>query len=504
MKRKQWVFTLLVISLAVFLGIILYKNHKVKKANEQLLAKGKLLAEQYCSSCHIYPQPSRLTRELWHSSVLPNMGSRLGMKSHFDYFYPPVDFSDIPGKPLMSQKEWNTLVYYYLNTAPDSLESIKKRKPTYDTTFFTAEPFMNFKGGIVTALETFEGKVFVAEALDSNLHQVDLNSQIITSEKFDWPITDIDLMEKNFLFTSPGFLHPADHQMGRLILKNINNDKEETMVDSLRRALRTEIADFDNNGWQDFLICEFGHNYGQLSLLYNDENTGQNQILAATPGAINAQLLDHNKDKLTDIMVLFAQGDERIVLYQNLGNRQFKAEILYRFPSIYGSLYFELADFNQDGLTDILYTNGDNGDYTPIPKPYHGVRILMNQGNNKFEEAWFYPMYGAAMAKAYDFDRDGLLDIVATANFSESGQPAEDGLVLLHQKSPMVFEPYIYKIGDLNQWNLVEIADIDKDGDQDVLVGAMNLDAIRMQQSNNNLQQKESLSILLLRNNMNE
>ncbi|MFW5760550.1 MAG: FG-GAP repeat domain-containing protein [Cyclobacteriaceae bacterium] len=497
--RKKWFFAFLIFGLTAFLGFQIYKNHRAKV---RLLAKGEELAKKHCTTCHIFPDPELLTRELWKTTVLPNMGSRLGMRGHFDNYYSPVGKK---GKPILSQEEWNILVYYYLMNAPDSLEQIAPSKAEYDTAFFSAEPYLDFKGGIITALKALDEKIYIAEATDSILSEVNITTSSINTTKYDWPITDIQSVDNSLMLTSPGYLHPADHQMGMVMTREISSSDPEIIIDSLRRSLRTSISDFDQNGYDDLLICEFGHNYGQLSLYFNDGTAYKKKILAGTPGAIRAQIHDFNQDGLDDFMVLFAQGDERLVLYTNMGNQQFKPQTIYRFPSIYGSLYFELADFNHDGLPDILYTNGDNGDYSPIPKPYHGVRILINQGENKFSEEWFYPMYGAAMAKSFDFDQDGKLDIMATSNFTRSAKPEEEGLIFFHQKSNLVFEPFIYKNGKMNQWNLLEFVDIDDDGDQDVLIGAMNLKAIGMIQSDTGMDTTiAQTSILLLRNKINK
>src|SRR5256885_11339685 len=70
-------------------------------------------------------------------------------------------------------------------------------------------------------------------------------------------------------------------------------------------------------------------------------------------------------------------------------------------------MYFTMRDFNGDGKPDILYVNGDNFDYSRVLKPYHGIRILENDGHNNFAERDFFPVYGAAQAVVADFDKDG-------------------------------------------------------------------------------------------------
>src|SRR5690606_23617896 len=115
--------------------------------------------------------------------------------------------------------------------------------------------------------------------------------------------------------------------------------------------------------------------------------------------------------------VLYAQGLEGISVFLNKGKGKFKEEEILKFSPVYGSSWFELGDFNGDGLTDILYVNGDNADYSITLKNYHGIRIFENKGKNRFEQAWFFPLYGATKARAADFDGDGDLDIAAIAYY---------------------------------------------------------------------------------------
>ncbi|RYY09751.1 MAG: hypothetical protein EOO04_37920, partial [Chitinophagaceae bacterium] len=106
-----------------------------------------------------------------------------------------------------------------------------------------------------------------------------------------------------------------------------------------------------------------------------------------------------DKDGKLDLVTLFGQGDERIVWYKNNGNLQFTAITLLRFPPVYGSSSFELTDFNKDGLLDILYTAGDNSDFSVELKHYHGVYVFTNQGKNTFKQTYFHQMNGAHKVK---------------------------------------------------------------------------------------------------------
>lgn len=189
---------------------------------------------------------------------------------------------------------------------------------------------------------------------------------------------------------------------------------------------------------------------------------------------------DFNEDGFMDIIALFTQGDEKIMIYYNDGKGNFRENfsLAARFPSVYGSMYLDIHDFNKDGYMDIVYVNGDNFDYSQILKPYHGIRILENDGNNNFEEKYFYPIYGAGKAEIIDFDLDGDSDIVVTSNFADMNNNPERGIIYLENIGLYEFLPFAFAASAQNQWNTMDVADLDADGDQDILIGAMNLENV--------------------------
>lgn len=195
-------------------------------------------------------------------------------------------------------------------------------------------------------------------------------------------------------------------------------------------------------------------------------------FLEPSPGSRKINIRDVNGDGLQDVLALLTQGDERINLYLNKGNFEFNTITLLRFPAVYGSSYFELNDFNKDGHFDILYTNGDNSDYSTILKPYQGVRIFLNNGQQQFSESWFYPMNGASMAMANDFDQDGDLDIAAIAFFPDFERSPENGFLYFENQNG-TFKSFTSPLSTSGRWLVMDAGDVDQDGDTDLILGAL-------------------------------
>ena len=183
------------------------------------------------------------------------------------------------------------------------------------------------------------------------------------------------------------------------------------------------------------------------------------------------EIRDFNKDGKPDIMVLMAQAQEHISIYYNEGQGKFSEKKVISLPPVYGASYFELIDFNKDGFQDILLTNGDNWDLSPIRKNYHGIRIYLNDGKDNFKEAWFYPMYGASKALARDFDNDGDLDIAAISFYSDLDKP-EQGFIYLTNEGGFNFKAFSTPEAAVGKWLTMEAGDFDRDGDIDLVLGS--------------------------------
>jgi hypothetical protein len=505
MKRKssRWIAGLLTLALP-----------SLASCNRQHKSDGEKLARQYCATCHSFPEPQLLDKKTWETSVLPQMGQRMGAGTPSLFDEGSRDPHMMVLSKAVSEEEWEKIVQYYRGLAPDALPSQSlPAEPQLDPGFFKPAPLVPGmrSSAIITLLKadpTHE-RLFVGEAGDNTLRIFDWNRRLISSLKLASPPTDLIVDGDHVLVLESGILDPNDEPKGTLVQYDFPDADSlrspKVVIDSLFRPVFVQQFDFDKDGVNAFLVCEFGNNRGRLALYKYDGSHYARQVLDPSPGAIRFEIRDMTGDGAPDIVALFAQADERIVLFENDGKGHFsgRQRILARFPPVYGSMYFSMHDFNGDGHPDILYVNGDNFDYSRVLKPYHGVRILENDGENNFHERFFFPLYGAARAEVADFDKDGDLDILVTSNFPDSERHPERGIVFLENTGGYRFRPYAFSIASTNQWNVTATTDLNRDGWLDVIVGAMDLESVgKLQRYSGQAPQSAKDALLFFENRM--
>ena len=456
-------------------------------------SEGEELARTYCSVCHVFPDPQLLDKQTWQAGVLPQMAPRLGAGDQSLRAVASRSPYMTTLTRAVSADQWAKIVGFYVEHAPDSLPGQSlPAEPQLDPGSFHPEPFVpRLAGsGIITLLkaDSLGRRIFVGEAGTNQLRVFGWNRRLVTTLALGSPPTDVIAEQKRILLLESGILSPNDEPRGRLAQYDVGADGQlrfrKILIDSLLRPVFVRAFDFDGDGRDEYVICEFGDNRGRLALYRYDGTKYQRQVLDATAGAIRFELHDLTGDGQPDIVALFAQGDERIVLFPNDGKGHFSGErrVLARFPPVYGSMYFTMRDFTGDGKLDILYVNGDNFDFSRILKPYHGIRILENDGQNNFPERYCFPIYGAAQAAVADFDNDGDLDIVTTSNFADPKRHPERGIMYFENTGRYTFEPYAFSVASRDQWNVMTTADLNGDGRLDVIIGAMDLQSIATMQ----------------------
>lgn len=480
----------------------LFQRWTEERAYERLMAHGEELAGLYCGTCHLQPAPDILPKRSWEPA-LGYMGYWLGMRN-LDYLADHPDFVQenvfsrlevlerenvLRSEAALEESEWAALRHYYIESAPaDALPQADRPELSWQLPMFEIiETNYPIPVAVTTLVRIREStsEIYIGDAVAQTLTILDGDGRVkagpMRAPRAISPI-DIEFVGDtayvgsigDLLATRPSAAGPAHIAAIELTDQSIAAAEFEVVIDNLFRMADMNVLDLNGDNQVDFIVSGFGAIAGNVSW-YESQPDGsyQEHVLVALPGAVKTEPYDFNGDGLLDIMVLLSDAREGLHILENQGGNEFELHTIFVTHPAYGHTYFELQDFNADGAMDVLVVNGDNVDSDPYNtnKNYHGVRIYLNRGDYQFEEVFFYPLYGAFIAKSADFDDDGDLDIVVSSFYPDFSSGARESFIYLENQGEFNFAAFTNGQVMRGRWMTMDIGDVDGDGDVDVVLG---------------------------------
>ena len=466
-------------------------SHSVAKLEDPgTIAKVK----DFCGNCHPVPSPSSFPRANWPAEV--DRGFR---------FYEESNRTDL------DEPKYSDVLQYFQSQAPEDLAipraeefpvvatSVEFRPsamlaaeaPTSLTSHVIWEDdrksilFSDMTTGKMRRWKPTEENAFVkAEATENVLLD---DSSIVTEGKnicrigvIDWNGDGVN----DYILGEIGSTIISDLKLGNISLAIGAADgsvKRYLLAENLARSISGVPFDYDADGDLDILVAEFGWNKsGGFSILRNnspancppEELKFNYEVLDPRHGVLSIDLADMNSDGKVDIVTAYGQEYETIEILYNQGGGKYNHEQIIRMPDpSYNSSSIRIVDVDKDGRLDIVHTCGDIFD-SFIPKPFHGVRVIRQLEEGRFERQELGMLIGAMQSAVADFDNDGDLDIAAVGLFPgvDTNKFSFDSVVWWEQTDPMKFRRHsIEKNHCLHA--TCEAADVDGDGRTDLVVG---------------------------------
>ncbi len=459
-------------------------------AQSDLDLTGEQLANGYCAACHVKPEPEVLDKSTWETKVLPDMRKRMGLYLEEDFGTALPEDEGVPEgiyskTQYVSRENWAKILSYYLENAPDSpLPQAEKVAPKRGIPGFELEipdfPFIRPSLTTMVRVHPETGNLWLGHRFRS-LFVLDSKQRYLQLDSILTPVAPVEIKwddKGDFQLLSMGLMDPANDSIGVLqAYSQINKSwSSYPLREKLMRPVHVEFADFNGDGKEDQVIAHFGNHLGKLSLYLSSPTGFDEVILKSDPGARRTVAVDFDQDGDLDILALMTQAKESIVLFENQGNGKFRERVLLAFQPAFGSSDFRFEDMTGDGIPDLILVNGDNADQSQILKNYHGVRIFENMGKGEFVEDWFYPIHGASGLEVGDFDQDGKMDLFVIAFFPDRKESPKQDLIYFRQKRQGDFEPFVLANAPNLNWLTITKGDLDRDGDQDVVIGTFAFD----------------------------
>jgi hypothetical protein len=422
---------------------------------------GETLALRECSKCHAFPPPKSMLQRDWEYGAIPYLEDLLRLQQLKNYDEKTV-------RKVLDN--WSKIKDYYIKNGSlkNPGEQASREDPIQS---FNAKEVL--KGTDVSAIFYHQAHkaLYVGDTKTRTAIVLNNQGKILNRFELNKIPSFFCVSDNNIIVCGINSLDPLDSKQGEV--GHIDPDGNYIrLLNGLNRP--TKYLEFQHNMASHSILLEYGIRLGKVTLFRDMKEI----FTINLSGGIDCEIIHEPDNQNTTLYVLFAQEHECIIRLSLGSNDEVQQDVLIKKQPGWGFTAMDILDFDNDGELEILTSNGDTTEFRSNPRTYHGIRAY-DIAQDGLNESWFVPVHGVMDFVSLDYNNDGQLDLASVSYFGDFKNNPEQGAMIHQNKSNGEFVSRPLPQSEKSRWCRIGKGDLDLDGDDDLILGALNYETTK-------------------------